>query len=74
MKHRSPISGNARRPDEGETPSRAAKGVVVQPKLGFENAVGVESKLDSSPNFNKVDTRKQPQPQLELCSPARELR
>jgi len=49
MKHRSPISGNARRPDEGETPSRAAKGVVVQPKLGFENA-GVESKLDSSPN------------------------
>ena len=50
MKHGSPISGNARRPDEGETPSRAfSKGVVVQPKLGFENA-GVKSKLDSSPN------------------------
>ena len=73
MKHRSPISGNARRPDEGETPSRAAKGVVIQPKLGFENA-GVESKLDSSPNFNQVDKRKQPQPQLELCCPARGLR
>lgn len=73
MKHRSAISGNARRPDETATPSRAAKGVVVQPKLGFENA-GVESKLDSSPNFNKVDKRKQPQPQLELWCPARELR